>query len=248
MMEYIPGHTFDEIREVVLDRFGIEMTLTAIRSYKVNHKINSGTPCGRPKGHPTKQFPEKIGRYIHGNYKGVGPREMAERLNSSFGTVYTTRQINTYYKNHGLNSGLTGRFEKGHTPANKGKKILNPHPASVATQFQKGHTPANKLPIGTVRERSDGYLRRKIGEGAREWRQEHLIVWEEAHGPIPEGGIVTFLDGDHHNVSLDNLRLIDRDINLNLNRRKLRTEDTGLNETAILIARLSSKTFKRSKK
>lgn len=239
MAQYIPGHTTAEIVEETKKRFGIEISKSAVKSYKTNHKIRSGTPCGLPKGHPSEQFPQHVKDYIVKCYKGVGPKEMAERLNKSFGTTYSTKQLNGYYKNHGLNSGLTGRFEKGHVPQNKGKKIENVHPNSVATQFKVGHVPCNKMPIGAVIEKNDGYLWRKIGEGARDWRQEHILRWEEVHGALPEGGVITFLDGDRHNVNIDNLELIDQRVNLELNRRKLRLRNTALTRTAVLIARLN---------
>ncbi len=247
MREYIPGHTDKEVAKEATERFGIEVTASAVKSYKQNHKIKSGTPSGLPKGHPSDIFPQPIVDYIKANHKGIGPKDMADVLNTEFGTDYTKEQVKSYYHNHGLSSGLTGRFEKGHEPANKGKKIEHVHPNSAATQFKKGGTPFNKLPIGTVLEKADGYLWRKIGEGARDWRQEHILVWEAANGPLPDGGMLTFLDGDHHNVKLENLRLIDNDINLELNRRALRTSDAELNETAILIATLSRKTHKRQK-
>ena len=139
MREYIPGHTAVEISEEAKRRLGIEISPAAVKSYKTNHKIKSGTPSGLPKGHPSEQFPQNIKDYIAKHYKGVGPKEMAERLNKRFGTTYTTKQINAYYKNHGHNSGLTGRFAPGHVPANKGT-----HPPTrgrmAETQFKAGHT------------------------------------------------------------------------------------------------------------
>lgn len=248
LREYIPGHTTKEISEAVNDRFGIYMTENQAKCYKQNNKIRSGTPCGLPKGSPSKTFPQEIGDYIRANYKGVGPTAMAEKVNERFGTTYKAKQLNAYYKNHGLNSGLDGRFQKGCIPPNKGKKGMPMHPNAVATQFKPGHTPANKVPIGTVLEKGDGYLWRKIGEGCRDWKQEHILRWEEANGPLPEGGIITFLDGDRHNVDLSNLWLIDNKINLELNRRKLRTADPELNETSLLIAELNVKTREAQKR
>ena len=247
MKEYIPGHTATEISAEVERRFGIVMTENMVKCYKQNRKIRSGTRCGLPAGHPSETFPEEIGNYIRENHKGTGPTEMARTLNEIFGTEYKAKQLTAFYKNHGLNSGLTGQFEKGHVPPNKGQKGMPMHPSAVATQFRSGHTPTNKLPIGTVLEKCDGYLWRKIGEGCRDWKQEHILRWKEANGPIPEGGRITFLDGNRHNVELSNLRLITNDINLELNRKKLRTKDPGLNETAILIADLSTKTRKAKK-
>jgi hypothetical protein len=247
LREFVPGHTAREISEAVKDRFGICMTEGMVRSYKKNRNIRSGTRHGLPKGHPSKKYPQEVGDYIQEHYKGVSPADMAVRLNEAFGTSYTYKQLRAYYKNHSYTSGIDTRFKKGDIPPNKGKKGMPMHPNAVATQFKKGHTPANKLPIGTVLEKCDGYLWRKIGEGCRDWRQEHILRWEEANGPLPEGGMLTFLDGDKHNVELSNLRLITNDINLELNRSGLRTSDPELNETAILIADLRTKARKRRK-
>ena len=248
MREYIPGHTAVEISEEAKRRLGVEISPAAVKSYKTNHKIKSGTPSGLPKGHASDQFPQHIKDYIVKRYKGVGPKEMAEKLNEHFGATYTTKQLNAYYKNHGLNSGLTGRFEKGHAPQNKGKKVENVHPNSAATQFKAGHTPHNKLPIGSIIMKSDGYMWQKLGEGARDWRQKHILVWEEAHGPIPNGHVITFKDGDKTNYDLDNLALITMAENIELTRRGLRTEDKDLTETGILIARLNCKISKKAKR
>lgn len=42
------------------------------------------------------------------------------------------------------------------------------------------------------------------------WRWKHYLIWEAANGPIPEGFILKFVDGDRKNLSLDNLRLVTR--------------------------------------
>lgn len=247
MQEYIPGHTAREIAAEAKKRLGIDITPSATAAYCKNHKINRGTPGGLPKGTPSDTFPRHVVDYILANHDGVGPTEMAGRLNAEFGTSYTVEQVKGYYKNHKISSGLTGRFKKGNVPANKGKIGICPE-GCKATQFKPGDTPYNKLPIGTVLEKSDGYLWRKIGEGARDWRQEHILRWEEVNGPLPEGGKLTFLDGDKHNVDVSNLKLIDNDVNLELNRRRLRTGDRELNETAILIATLSVSASRAKKK
>ena len=247
LKKFIPGHTAREISEAVADRFGIEMTADMVKSYKQNRKIRSGTPCGLPAGTPSNVFPAEVGEYIRKHHKGVGPTEMTKKINEIFGADYKPKQLNAYYKNHGLNSGLDGRFQKGHVPANKGRKGMPMHPNAVTTQFKKGHTPANKTPIGTVLMKDDGYLWKKVGEGARDWKQLHRMIWEEAHGEIPEGYLITFKDGNRENVALDNLELITKAESIELTRRGLRTSDKDLTETGILIARLNCKLFKTKK-
>ena len=237
MREYIPGHTAVEIRDEAERRFGIARTLGAVKSYKKNHGILSGTPCGLPKDHPSDVFPAEVKAYVEANYRGVGPTEMAKRLNAAFGKSYTTKQLNSYYKNHGLDSGLTGRFEEGHTPPNKGRKGYHA-PGSEKGWFTAGHVPANKMPIGTVWKKADGYLWRKIGEGCRDWRQEHILVWEAAHGPVPAGMLVIFLDGNRENTALDNLALISKKTNQYLNKKGLRSSDPEVTRAMITAAQL----------
>ena len=247
MREYIPGHTSVEISEEIKQRFGIIIGLIAVNSYKKNHKIKSGTPR-RLKGLPSKQYPQHIMDYILKHHKGVGPKEMAEKLNTAFGTSYTHQQLKSYYGNHDISSGITGYFEKGNIPHNKGKKVENVHPNSAATQFKSGHIPHNKLPIGSIIMKADGYMWQKLGEGARDWKQKHILVWEEAHGPVPDGHLVTFKDGDHTNYDLDNLALVTRAESIELTRRGLRSKDKDLAETGILIARLNCKVREKQKK
>ena len=246
MREYIPGHTVAQIREEAERRFGTPVTICAVKSYMKNHGLRNGMPCGLPKDHPSDVFPAEIKDYIKANYSGVGPTEMARRLNAAFGTTYTPKQLNSYYKNHALNSGLTGWFEKGCTPANKGRKGYHA-PGSEKGWFSAGHVPANKMPIGTVWKKSDGYLWRKVGEGCRDWRQEHILVWEAAHGPVPPGMLVIFLDGNRENVALDNLALISKRTNQYLNKKGLRSSDPEVTRAMITAAQLFEAVAERRK-
>ena len=118
-------------------------------------------------------------------------------------------------KRKGWRTGRTGRFEKGQTPANKGKKM--PWNAnSAATQFKKGvrRGVAARLykPVGTERLSKEGYLERKIHDGMplqSRWRAVHLIRWEERNGPIPAGHCLKCL-GDRSDTDPSNWELIDR--------------------------------------
>ena len=183
------------------------------------------------------KYPDHIVEYILQNYHGVGPKEMAERLNAEFGTSYTRNQIKTYYGNHKLSSGLTGYFPKGIIPANKGKKGYCA-PGCEKGWFKKGQTPPNKTEIGTIRFRaSDGYLFEKYGPGCHDWKPHHQLVWERAYGKPPEGYVIVFKDGDRMNCDLSNLELVSYAENLELNRSGLRSSDADLTESAIMVAR-----------
>lgn len=249
MREFIPGHSDSEVAAAARARFEIEITPAQVKSYKGNHKLRSGTPGGMPKGTPSKSFPAEVTAFIKGNYVGTGPKAMAERLNAEFGTTYTAAQLKGYYSNHSLNSGLTCRYEKGHVPANKGKKIV-PHPNSVATQFKPGRPSLNERPVGALTARSDGYLHRKIGPSPKDWIFEHIRVWQEVHGPVPHGHKIIFLDGDRHNCELNNLRLVSDAEHAVLNRGKMRSPIAEITDANITIAKLRFAIFaaRRSRK
>lgn len=44
----------------------------------------------------------------------------------------------------------------------------------------------------------------------RRWRAVHLIVWEAANGPLPEGHAVAFVNGDKSDIRFENLVLVSR--------------------------------------
>jgi hypothetical protein len=115
----------------------------------------------------------------------------------------------------GDNVGAATRFKKGHVPANKGLRRPGWAPGRMAeTQFKKGHRSSNYLPIGTVRQDSDGYLRVKIANGKggfgnpKVWAFIHRRVWKAAHGRIPKGHRIWWKDGNHRNCALENLELV----------------------------------------
>lgn len=176
--------------------------------------------------------------------EGRGNAELAEMVNQKFGLNLTTHQINTFKKNRGLRSGLDCRFQPGRVPFNKGKKGIGGH---EPTQFKKGQMPHNYKPVGTERTNPEGYIDVKIAD-PNVWRAKHMLIWEEANGPIPKGHVLLFGDGNRHNVILDNLILVTRGQLALLNQHKLIQNHVDLTRTGILIADLYKKIGERKKK
>ena len=248
--ENVAGRTTRELVALVNARFDLGFTEGMMKSYKTNHKLKSGTPCGTPAGAPSKQFPAHVVEYIRENYQGCGPAEMAGRLNEKFGACYTPAQVKGYYGNHGLNSGVTGYFEKGHEPPNKGKKGYCA-PGCEKGHFPKGNLPANTKPIGYERVSKDGYVEVKVR--MRPSRKDcndnfvakHRLIWEQHHGPIPEDSVVIFKDGDKTNFDPSNLALVTKAERLDMTRHNLFSSDPALTETGIMVARLRTTVFKK---
>lgn len=140
-------------------------------------------------------------------------------------------------------AGATHQFPKGHVPANKGLRRPGWAPGRMReTQFKKGHISTRWDPefyvIGALRVNSDGCLDMRISfaHGALGWRALHLILWEDAHGPLPAGYCLRFGDGDKLNVDLPNLELITRAENMR--RNTIHNLPTRLRDTIQLLGQL----------
>jgi len=245
IQENVEGMKTKQLVELVNSKFDCNMTESQMKSYKSNRGLKSGTTGGIPPGTASKLFPKEITDFIEKNHKGVGPKEMADLLNITFGTAYTRGKLKSYYGNHDINSGLDGRFQKGQVPSNKNKKGIY-FAGCEKGWFKKGHTPKNHRAVGSERVDTDGYTLVKTEE-PNVWTLKHKVLWEESNGPVPEGHKLLFKDGDTKNITLENLILITDYEMLVLNRKKLIFQDPELTKTGVLIARLDSKIKERGR-
>ena len=246
--ENAAGMTTTDLVELVNTELGTDFTESKMRAFKKNHKLKSGIGSGTPAGLPTKLYPEKVRNFISENCVGVGHQAMADLLNKTFGASYTKEQMKDYYYRFKLNSGLKGYFKKGHIPFNKGMKGLSQ--GGEQTQFKKGNKPANWMPVGSERVNADGYIDVKIQDGKlqKNWKAKHIILWEEAHEPVPEGHVVIFADGDKLNVTLENLLLISRKELAVMNKRGLIAGDPDLTRMGKVVANVILKIGERKKR
>lgn len=144
--------------------------------------------------------------------------DQAYRLANSLGLKKTSAYLAGPHAQRlrpGDDAGKAFRFKPGHTPYNKGRKGLPTVGRMAETQFKPGVRQgiAVKLyqPIGTERISKDGYLQRKVNDDfplQRRWKSVHVILWEQAHGPVPPKHHVSFKDGDKRNITLENLELV----------------------------------------
>lgn len=184
---------------------------------------------------------------------GHSYKEVTDAINAEFGLSLGVNQIRSCLKNHKITTGRTGKFEKGHVPANKGK-----HPPTkgkmAETQFKKGHTPKNRKPIGTVcirhnYRRGQKYVYEKVAE-PNVWRMKHILEWEKHHGPVPQGKAIIFVDGDTTNTDISNLIMVDRSQLVVMNRWNLKGSNRELMEAAANTAalKISISRAKKSRK
>lgn len=232
-------------------RFGMGKTEGQIKNTLNNHGIR----CGRaPRDRLIQRLrlhTEEQAHFIRDNYTDRSMLEMTALFNRRFGTDRTVQQIKSFVHNRGLTSGRTGHFPKGHTPWNTGTKGLT---SANKTSFKKGNAPPNRKPLGTERTDSkDGFILMKVAEPdphtgfPTRYKHKHVHLWEQAHGPVPEGMVVAFIDGDKTRCELENLMLISRAELLNLNRHGYKDTPGDLKPSVLALSTLEVKTRKREK-
>lgn len=184
-----------------------------------------------------------------------------ERL---YGTPLTRGQIKSAKGELGVRSGTCGgRFEKGHEPMNKGK-TWDEQGISEETQermrrtcFQKGEVhdrPDGWIkPIGYERVNREGYIEVKVRDSAIDgvqpkvpgqfncnYRMKHHIVYEQTHGPIPEGCNVVFANNDKTDFRPENLVAVPRAVWAVIVRRRMPYHDAESLKACMAIAKLKS--------
>ena len=169
---------------------------------------------------------------------GRGYKEIQSMMSCKFGFDYTRHQIKGAITRNKLNTGRTGRFEKGHATWNKGTKGLT---KANVTSFKKGQKSHNYKPVGSERITKDGYCEIKVSDTGRRWRPKHVLIYEKHHGKVPKGSAVIFLDGDKRNFVIDNLYLVTRSQLAMLNKNSLIQKDAELTKTAINVVDLMKK-------
>ncbi len=161
---------------------------------------------------PCKEVAEKLGLTVHQVYQKA--YALGIRKSEAFMTAEKARAGERL-----VVSGISGRFQKGQIPANKGKRMDRRTYAKCAkTMFKPGRKPCearNYQPIGTERISKDGYLERKVTDDqslvpARRWRFVHVLTWEHHNGPVPAGHVVVFRNKDKSDTRIENLELISR--------------------------------------
>jgi hypothetical protein len=197
------------------------------------------------KGRRTILIPEELAWLEENRH---WPRDV---LHSGFCFRFGRRDVSIDALRHicirkGWKTGRTGGFQKGQPPMNKGKKMpFNPN--SAATRFRKGQRPANAQQVGHESIDVNGYVKICVA-APNPWTGapthmafKHRWLWEQIHGPVPEGHALKCLDGDKTNCDLANWVCIPRAMMPRLAGRWSRPYDDApaeLKPTLMAIARL----------
>ena len=197
-----------------------------------------GRPLGVENKGPRHIWSDEEKQYLAEITPGRGYKEIQSMMSCKFGFDYTRHQIKGAITRNKLNTGRTGRFEKGRATWNKGTKGLT---KANVTSFKKGQKSHNYKPVGSERITKDGYCEIKVSDTGRRWRPKHVLIYEKHHGKVPKGSAVIFLDGDKRNFDIDNLYLVTRSQLAMLNKNSLIQKDAELTKTAINVVDLMKK-------
>lgn len=234
----VKGRANEELANLTNKKFGTDFTASKMSSYKCNHNLKSGiTYNGSDK--KEKLFPDEIIEFMKTNAKGLYNNELKELVNKTFGTNYSILQIENVKHRHHISSGITGYFEKGHIPQNKGKKMsAEVYEKCAGTMFKKGNIPQNYRPVGSERISKDGYLQIKVAEPDK-WQQKNVYIYEQYHNvKVPKGHKVIFLDGDIRNFDVNNLALVSNNEMCRLNQNHRVSKCADITKTNITLTKL----------
>lgn len=175
--------------------------------------------------------------YLTRTYPDITAEDIAQEMGLSLPSVYSRAAVLGLKKSEEfISSSRSGRknlrkygkntqFQPGQEPWNKGVKgATGHHPNTREHWFRTGEMSGtaqkNYVPIGTERySHSRECMIRKVTDDptiypAARWRPIHLLVWEAANGPVPEGHICVFKPGRKTNrvedITLDRIEVITR--------------------------------------
>ena len=225
----------EEMARRCVERFKLPKPITraGMQSYKNDHGIVN------PPLYPA-EFLDAV-RELIGEHS---LQEAAAILSERFHREITFYMLKSIMSRNGISTGRTGRFEPGHNLSRGHVMSAETREKLKGTFFKKGQRSPNWLPVGTEVFR-DGYVLVKIKDGPDlgqwdRWAFKQRLVWEEAHGPIPKGHNVIFLDGDTRNCDLSNLALVSNAEQGYLTMRGLRFSDAELTRVGVTVARLNT--------
>ena len=202
--------------DALADRIGVSIASLKSRAHvlKLHRRVNEHKP-----------WTQRQLDYLRRHYATMSASELKAKVGHCEKSIYNRAKEMGLKKADGYMSQFghrvaahpasqAVRFQKGHTPANKGKRQEQFMTAeqiehSKATRFKPGHRPHNTRPIGYERITDDGYVFIKIADD-KKMVLKHRHVWQQHHGEIPRGMLVVFRDGNRLNCDISNLQLISK--------------------------------------
>lgn len=205
------------------EKFGRNKSQTTIQSTMNNYGFRRGKKRIQLPGQRFKGYTEEQIEFVRRAYleDGLSGPEVAKAFNRKFDDNRSDHAI----------SGMIQR--RGFRRSRKLERVLNIGDETLC--------------------RSTGYITVKTEGPAhnmktkRNYRYKHLVVWEAYNGPVPDGHVVRFLDGNKQNCSIENLGLFSRSESVYMNLLDYNEVVAEARETVILLAKLKARTMELSR-
>lgn len=192
---------------------GLNLTDDRLRSVVACYGLHKR---GRRKTGKTSKYNDEHVEFLRKSYAKHDARETCRRFNKRYGFETNWSALRTWMNKHGIFSGNDGKFHAGQKPWNTGTKGLA---GANRGSYKPGMLPAKTRPVGSERQTTDGYIEVKVSDAWNpvkrrfgEWRRKNHVVWEQAHGPVPDNHVVTFRNGDRTDCRPENLELVSKSV------------------------------------
>jgi hypothetical protein len=203
-----------------------------------------------------KYTPEEI-QFLRDISPGRYRAEILEMFNRNFGASLDMIRLNGILERHKIHSEKKRKYTQEELQFIR-DNLTGRSYAELAEMFNRrfGHQETKKIlsklanrhgfynglshslcPPGTERI-NKGYVIVKTGKSKNEWKSKHRLIWEAANGPVPEGHVVLFADGNRRNFALGNLILVSRKERAVMNNRGLIFPDKDLTKAGSAVAKL----------
>ncbi len=240
LRKQISGKSHKEVTRLFNDHFGMSATDKAIGTLLARHGLRNYHCPGIPREDKRKYLDEHFS-YLKQIVPGTPYKIVLEKFNEKFGFSINIKALRTLCKKHHIHNGFLGHFPKGNIPFNKGWKGYCA-PGCEKGWFKPGAIPPTTKPIGSEWINKDGYVEVKFsnkpGPRKNRWKGKHILIWEKENGPVPQGHVVIFADGNRENIKLSNLILVSRKELAVLNHMSLLSQNKDINKVAVNIARI----------
>lgn len=253
LREEYPRHNNRDLPSMHRERFpdAPKRSLTAIRTMAAKMGVSKAEDFNATP--PTFWTPDKV-EWFRGFVPGHEEHEISAEHERIYGTPLSKNQINNAKCQFNVRSGTSGgSFKKGNVPWVKGRKWdewMPPEKQELvrSKHFKKGgaFNWSEIIPVGTERVRTTGYTDVKVADrpsvigGRDNWQPKQRVVYEQHHGPIPEGWNVVFADGDKTNFDPENLVAAPRGLLGIMHKQNIPHCDRESFEVAVNIAKLIS--------
>lgn len=200
---YIISHwdemSCESLRKMFNEEFGTQYKTTGFHYHTKRLGLSK---------HVEHRYTPEQDAFLRENSDKMTRKELAEAFNAKFGACVKEQAIEQRCFLRGWRPKTDGRFKVGGTPWCKTKGGRSEYVKTLkggnVTSFKKGIVPHNALKVGTVK-RYGHLVQVKTADG---WKNRLRHMWELEHGKIPEGYVVTSVDGDQLTEDARNLRLI----------------------------------------